>query len=206
MASNIIKNFYFRIPKQVKIFIAFAIAILVVYFLAYYFASDDVKQVPSEFLKARQEAATIAKEIVGLSNQTANNIPEISNLEKQIKYDDALNLLTTELDRNRQAREKAIDLSKQLEIMAKNISSIKPDSSSQIALKAVSSETALISRLIVYNDYLLKLLEALEKRILGSSNIDGEISELINKTNEEARAINNLDREFNNLMEEFDNQ
>ena len=98
-----------------------------------------------------------------------------------------------------------IKLAGQLEIMAKNISAILPASAGQMALQAVSSETALISRLITYNDYLVQLLEILQQKFSGfSKNTNGKIAELLAKINEEAKAINELDNSFNQLMGEFD--
>ena len=159
---------------------------------------------PDEFLKARQEASIIAQDIIGFSNQTANNISKISELDKEAKYEDALNLIAGEVDHNRQAREKAISLSAQLEKMAKNISGIEPPEAAQIALQAISSETALISRLISYNDYLVQFLEVLRQKFSEDKNTNGRIAELVGKINEETKAINDLDENFNQLMVEFD--
>jgi hypothetical protein len=87
--------------------------------------------------------------------------------------------------------------------MAKNLAQISPASASQKALEAVSSETALISRLITYNDYLTQLLEVLRGKFLGKNSND-KIPELIQKLNNEAQAINDLNQKFNETMKEFD--
>ena len=109
------------------------------------------------------------------------------------------------MERNRQAREKAIELSIQLETMANNLSQISPASASQTALRAISSETTLISRLITYNDYLNQLLEVLREKFLGNGNGD-KVAELVEKINEEAKAINELNEKFNESMEMFDSK
>lgn len=197
-----IADYYTRIPKKVRIAVFFAVIALISYF-AFHSLITDTRIVPEEFLMAREEASVIAREIVGISNESAGNLAEISRLDQEEKYSEALALISEELERNRQAREKAIELSSQLELMAINIAGISPASASQVALQAVSSETALISRLITYNDYLNQLLEALRDKFMGYSN-GNSIPELISKINEEVQAINDLDRKFNDLIKEFD--
>lgn len=202
---NIINNFYFKVSRRLRFFILFILLILAAYLVFYLLAANsEVRQVPDEFLKARQEASLIAQDIIGFSNQTANNISKISELDKEEKYEDALNLIISEINNNRQAREKAINLSAQLEKMAKSISGIEPPEAAQIALQAVSSETALISRLIYYNDYLVQFLEVLRQKFSEEQNTNGRIAELVAKINEESKTINDLDKNFNQLMAEFD--
>lgn len=201
-----IKNFYHRIPRRIKIFIIFALIVLAVYF-SIYFLTPTAKNTPSEFLEARQEASLIAKNIIFISNRTADNLNRIAALDQGKKYGEALDLVTEEIKQNRQARDEAIKLAGQLELMAKNISAIAPASAGQMALQAVSSETALISRLITYNDYLVQLLEILQQKFSSpGKNTNGKITELLAKINEEARVINELDNSFNQLMGEFDNE
>ncbi len=197
-----IGNFYRKIPKRVRLLIVFIIIILIGYFVVR-FLFVGAKDIPDDFLRARQEASLVAQDIVNLSNQSANNLDEIANLDSEHKYTEALALISQELERNRQAREKAINLSVQLEKMARNLSQISPSSASQVALEAVSSETTLISRLIIYNDYLTQLLEVLREKFLGKTD-GNKISELIAKINDEAQAINDLNNKFNKIMEEFD--
>ena len=179
--------------------------ILTAYFVVR-FLTPDPKIIPDEFLKARQEASLIAKEIIAIFADTNENLNKVSDFDSQKKYSEALVIISTERERNWLAREKAINLSTKLATMAQNISAIYPSSAGQTALQAVSLETALISRLIAYNDYLNQLFEILREKFLNSqaSNTDGKISELIGKINEEARAINELDNNFNELMVKFD--
>lgn len=203
MAENIISDLYLKIPRRIKILIAFILIILVAYFFVR-IITPDPKNIPEEFLRAKQQSALIAKEIVDISGQTSDNIKDISELDKQQKYEEALKLVSQEIEHNRQAREKAISLSNQLEIMAKNISAIQPLSLSQAAVQAVSYETTLISRLISYNDYLVQLLEILKNKFSGEEkNADGKIAELITKINTEAQTINDLNDQFNSAMEKI---
>ncbi len=197
-----IANFYFKPSRRIRILILFIIIILLAYFILRFLAVEP-RNIPKEFLGARQEASLIAQDIVAISNQSTDNLAKIAAFDQERKYTEALLSVSQELDRNQQAREKAVKLSVQLEMMAKNLAQISPASAGQIALQAVSSETALISRLITYNDYLAQLLGVLQGKFLGKSDGD-KIPELISKINEEAQAINELDQKFNNLMKEFD--
>lgn len=163
----------------------------------------EPRNIPSDFLAARQEASLIAQNIVSISNESTDRLNEIAQFDKDREYTEALILISQELERNSQARGKAIKLSAQLEIMAKNLAKISPASAGQIALEAISSETALISRLITYNDYLTKLLEVLREKFLEKHNGD-QVSELISKINDEAKAINDLNQKFNEVMKKFD--
>jgi len=197
-----ISTFYSKIPHRIRILILFIIIILAAYFVLRFFWVD-VKNVPEDFLQARQEASLIAQDIVTISNESTNSFAEIARFDKERKYTEALVLISKELERNRQAREKAIKLSVQLETMAKNLAQISPSSAGQKALEAISSETALISRLITYNDYLTQLLEILRGKFLGKNQGD-KIPELIAQINGEIQAINDLNRKFNETMKEFD--
>ncbi len=197
-----ISNFYFKIPKRIRILIVFIIVIFVAYFILR-FLNAEPRNIPSDFLIARQEASSIAQDIVSLSNESTNKLNEIAQFDRDRKYTEALLLISQELERNHEAREKAIKLSAQLEIMAKNLAEISPASAGQIALEAISSETALISRLITYNDYLAKLLEILRGKFLEKQNGD-QVQELISKINDEAKAINDLNQKFNEVMRQFD--
>ena len=199
-----VKNLYLKIPRRMRILIIFLLIVAAVW-LIIKMLTPDAKNTPKEFLETRQEASLIAKDIIDISSRTAENIKKISDLDKNKEYTEALNLISEELNNNRKARENAIKLSSQLEIMAKNVSQISPVTAGQIAIQAISSETALISRLITYNDYLIKLLEILQAKFLEKEkNANDKIADLIEKINEEARAINDLNNNFNRLMTEFD--
>ncbi len=201
---NAFSNLYLKIPRRARTLIIIFVLVLAI-FLLLRFIPIRPKNVPGDFLKARQEASLAAKKIVSISDESSNNIKEVSKLDEERKYSEALNIISRELERNREARGKAIQLSIQLEIMAKNLAQISPASAGQKALEAVSSETALISRLITYNDYLTQLLEVLKVKFLRNGGGDG-VPELIQKINNEAQAINDLDKKFNDAMKGFDSE
>jgi len=197
-----ISAFYSKIPKRVRLIILFLLIILIVYFVLR-FVGATPRTVPEEFLKARGQASLIASEIVLISNNSTADFNQIVQLDNQGKYTDALNLISQELEKNREARSKAINLSVELANMAKNLDKISPLSDGQIALEAISSETALISRLINYNDYLNQLLEILQQKFLGKISGDN-IPEIVSKINDEVKAINDLNQQFNDVMNRFD--
>ena len=198
-----IKKFYFGIPKKIRLFIIFLLIILAVYFIGR-FIFAETHGIPTEFLKARQEASLVAQVIVGLSSDSAKKIEDISALNSQGRYTEALNLVVAEMDRNREIRQKALELSSNLEVMASNSAKIYPDSSARNAIEAITVETTIISKLVDYNDYLNQLLEILKARLLGQQNAMGQVSGLVEKINNEAKEVNDLNQKFNDLMDKFD--
>jgi len=197
-----ISAFYSKIPKKVRLIILFLLIVLIVYFVLR-FIGVSTRSVPEDFLRARGQASLIASEIVLISNNSIADFNQIVELDGQGKYTDALNLVSQELEKNREARGKAIGLSVELTAMAKSLDKISPLSDGQLALEAISSETALISRLIDYNDYLNQLLQVLQQKFLGKISGD-KIPEIVSKINDEVKAINDLNRSFNDVMSRFD--
>ena len=163
------------------------------------------KVLPEEFSEARVKGATLAKSIVDLSSESLKNLTEIARYDEEGDRSEALILISKEVIKNRETREQAIKLSSQLEKMARSLTNIKPTKARVLATEAVSSEVALVSRLISYNDYLLQLFETLRDKFQNTSrNPNGRVQQLINKINEEASAINQFNRRFNQSLAEFD--
>jgi hypothetical protein len=161
--------------------------------------------VPSEFSEARIKGAGLAEKIVELSNESLANLEAIAKYDEQGNTPEALTLLSKEVIKNRETHEEAIRLSAQLEKMARSLSEIKPARARVLATEAVSSEVALVSRLLSYNNFLLQLFEVLRDKFQNPrSDANGRVEELIAKINEEARAINDFNRRFNQSLAEFD--
>lgn len=192
-----------RITKRIKTAVTVSVLVLVGSLVAGAAIFGNVKRVPDDFLQARQNVASIAKEIVVLSDQTAKNIEAISILDRDGKYDEALNLVTREISKNQEARAKAILLSVEAQKMTNAIPDLRPVSLQPIALEALNNKVSLINRLITYNGYLYDLLNILQNKLLGKINGD-KIPELIAKINDEARAVSELNEKFNDLMRQFD--
>ncbi len=164
------------------------------------------KSVPPEFSEARINGARLAEEIVATSAYSSQNLEKISRYDAQGDFSEALILISQEVVKNRDVREKAIQLSSELEHMAVLIPDIKPAAAREIATEALTSEIALVSHLISYNDLFSRLFELLRDKFEGrrSGNPDGEVTSFIIKINEEARAINDFNSKSSTALAEFD--
>ncbi len=160
---------------------------------------------PPEFSEARIKGAELAQRIVELSNESLGNLETIAAYDRAGKKSEALILISQEVVKNQEAQQEAIKLSSQLERMARTINDIKPTEARVLATEAVSSEVALVSRLLSYNDYLLRLFEALREKFENPSTYtNGKVEQLIVKINEEAQAINTFNQRFTSSLAEFD--
>lgn len=195
---------YFKVPRKVRLFVI----LLIMFFLAYFvgrFLLAQTKTVPGDFMQARQEASLVAQDIVGMSKESAKHIGDISTLNNERKYPEALELVKQEIERNRQIRDKAIALSGHLQTMTVNVSAIEPKVSAQTALEAVSTEVTLIGHLLTYNDYLNQLLVAIKGQITGDGDVSPEtIADLVKKINDESIVVNVMNDKFNEQMTKFD--
>ena len=195
---------YLKIPRRIRLFVVLLLIVFFAYFVGRFLLAKT-KTVPPEFMQARQEAALIAQDIVGMSKESAQHIGDLSSLNANHNYTDALNLVTQELERNRQIREKAIALSGNLQTMTINVSAIKPKSSAEAALEAVSTEVTLIGHLLTYNDYLNQLLGIIRSKITGTDATSAEVvADLVKKINDESIVVNVLNEKFNDQMAAFD--
>lgn len=195
---------YFRVPRKIRLFVIFLIMVFFAYFVGRFLLAKT-KTVPDGFMQARQEASLIAQDIVGMSKESAKHIGDISALNSDKKYAEALDLVTKELERNRQIRDKAIALSGHLQTMTLGVSSIEPKTSAETALEAVSMEVTLIGHLLTYNDYLNQLLVIIKGKITGDPEAVGaDVSELVRNINDESIVVNVLNDKFNERMSKFD--
>lgn len=160
--------------------------------------------VPEEFSEARIKGAKIAEEIIAQQAFTSRNLEQIAKYDKQKNTSEALILISTELLKNREAGQKAIQLSSQLEKMASEIISIRPSKARDVATAAVTSEVTLVSRLLTYNNYLSQLFEVLRGKFETGISGNGKVKDLITKINDEVGAINELDKRFHDSLAEFD--
>lgn len=163
------------------------------------------KSVPSEFSEARLRGAALAQKIVVLAGASLQSLEEISVYDKQGNSPEALIAISRQLIKNRELQEHAVQLASQLEKMARYLPEIKPGKARLVASEAVSAEVALVSRLVSYNDFLRQLFEVLRGKFNNTLvNPDGQVQDLIKKINEEAEAINELDKKFGDALVEFD--
>jgi len=189
--------------RSLKILITGSIVGVGVYVAAYLIVPSSFA--PPEFLKARIEGAELAKTIVDSSDKLLGYLDQIAKYDTEGNTQAAFILTGQALAKIHDAQGEAIKLSSRLEAMARNLSDIKPAQARILATEAVSSEVTLVSHLIQYNDYLKQLFEVLRGKFENpSSHSNGRVKELVNKVNEEARAINDFNRRFNQSLAEFD--
>jgi hypothetical protein len=182
------------------IFVTVVLAISVVAFI--FFPRHGF--VPVEFSEARIYGAETAQKIVALSDKSITALEEIAALDSAGEIPEALIRISKELSEISIIRDEAVALASQLERMAKLIPEIRPKKAREAATEAISAEVALVSRLISYNDALVKLFTVLEDKFQNKTSSDSKVEELLNKMNEEARAINEFNRIFNNAIDSFD--
>lgn len=169
----------------------------------YYWANTSF--VPQSFSDARREGASISSEIVGLLGDSLKGLEKISEYDKNYHFSAALDLVLLELERTKTAREKAIELSSELDRMARSVQDISPTKAKNIAMRAVSQEVSLIGHLVVYNDILRGLLETLRYKFSGDIRYGvDDVQKLIVSLNKEGKEVNSLNDSFNAIMGEFD--
>lgn len=193
----------FKLSKKFRTILVFVAIVLVAYFLIR-LIPINAQKVPKEFLEARANASLIAQDIVNSSNDLTKSLEQVNQFNSEKKYTEAINLLAQEINRNKDLNQKAIKFSEELGKMAVAIQYISPASAGQLAVQAISSETILISRLMVYNGYLDQLLEELRLKFLGQKTDDQKIKDLISKINDEVKNINALNVQFNSSMDKLD--
>ena len=188
--------------KTNKIYFIFVLSIFVVYIATKLIFSESIF-ITQEFADARLQSALVSENIIKLATEIKNNVRQINNLEQEKKYKEAFSLLNETNLKILDIRQKAVDLSKQLEVMTKELNNIKAKNKEPLVISAITQRITIINHLINYSDYLFQLNLALEKRFYGANNKD-EIISLVDKINSEVEVINELNQRANENMFEFD--
>jgi len=139
--------------------------------------------------------------------ESIENLGAVSTEDEIGNYTSGLDLVLKEVQRNEKARKEALDLSQELGVMAKSLNQVQPEEAAKVGLEAIINESQIVQRLINYNAYIFQLLDVLQSRFTkggAAPDTDEKVKELINKMNEEAEAINELNDKYKNLMGEFD--
>lgn len=168
----------------------------------------DKPFVPPELLEAKGKGVDIAESIVNLSKESLNNLKAISAADETHNYSGGLDLVLKEIARNKEARDKALELSQELGMMAAKLIDVRPESAARVGLQAIGGEFQIAQHLIDYNNYIYQLLEVLQSRFTNKAE-SGEVTsvkvkDLVDKMNKEAAAINDLNVKYQSLMREFD--
>lgn len=192
---NILKKF------RIGILVAAVLAGIGVYALV-----DGIRfaaAVPEDFARSRQAGALISQDIVSLTGSISSDLTAINELDKEGKYEEALKLAQTAIDRSRDVRAKAVDLSKEMETMARLLPDIKSDSAREAAMQGISNRLVLIARLINYSTYLNNLLATLQDKFKVGYTIT-PVAPIIVQINNEVAAINEFNKNASVAMEKFD--
>ena len=178
--------------------------VLAIFVLGAWYLMDQ-SFVPSNFQSARQEGSEISGGIVNILDESLQNLEKIAEADRNYNFSRALNLVDGELEKVNNAKQKAAELTKVLDKMARAVQEITPAKARTLALEAVSSEISLISHLMIYNDTLTGLLKTLQYKFSGDIRYDAkDVQTLVESLNKETREINALNDLFNEKMREFD--
>jgi hypothetical protein len=166
--------------------------------------------VPKQFSDARAGAVQTAEGIVSMAKESVTALARISELDKAGKYDQALDLVIQEVNRNNELRDRAEILSQGLGLMTQALSQVKPQSAAVVGVQAIGKEYQIAQKLIDYYNSTYELLDVLRGRYGGASGdpssagAQAKINDLITKMNADASAVNVLNEEYKGLMVQFD--
>ncbi|MCL5011986.1 MAG: hypothetical protein M1320_01020 [Patescibacteria group bacterium] len=193
-----------RMHKKTLLVLEIIAGIVVLAFFAFIFSSLSKNSIPDDFYTSRQSASDYAQNIVTMLAQTGDNITALQKGTGFKTRSDAADMITAEIQKNKDIREKAVQLALDLEQMAKSVPDISPKEAAQTALVAISQETALIGQLLSYNNDLNQLLLLAQEELVNGFRNYSEMNAIIAKVNAEASEINNLNSRFNDEMKKFD--
>src|SRR3989344_5541376 len=162
------------------------------------------ESIPEEFENARAQGAFVAQSIVGLAGDLSGELQTVRFLDSERKYEEALTIVTHLAEKNEEMRTKAVELSQELEKMTIALASIQSFEAREAALDGIGNRLALISRLIAYNDEMVKLLNALRLRFAGGGASGEDVGAIIARLNNEVAAINDFNAKATTAMDRFD--
>lgn len=160
--------------------------------------------IPEEFREARLQSATISQQILDLSMSVNTELEKVNQLDKESRYQEAVELANGLISRSQEVKGKAYELSRQMEIMAKELPNLRSTETRQAAFESISDRLTLISHLINYSNHLQDLLESLKTRFNGEAANENPVQDLIGKINEEVVSINKFNIEAGESMSRFD--
>jgi len=177
--------------------------IFIIAFVAFVVSPFAKNKIPAKFNQARSNASLLSADIVSKLKTTSDGIKSLQK-DTQKKNFRGLDAVLKGLQNSRLAREKAVSLAKELENMALSIPDISPSEARQTAVVAISSEAALINKMISYNEGLANLLSLLQKKYTKGTVGIAQINNVIDELNSNAEQINKFNDQFVKLMNTFD--
>lgn len=195
-----------KLSRRTTIIIVFVVVVALGYGLTLFWQEQN--RVPVAFVNARAQGATIAQNIVTISNQSDATLAEVNADDAKGDYKDALTLVSGMITQSEDLRNQAVQLSSQIQIMTQALSGISSIDEQQAALEAISSHLALINQLINYSGDLNNLLLALQAHFSGvpssTSGVTQTIPTLVSQINTDVAAINNFNNQATQAMAQFD--
>jgi hypothetical protein len=169
-----------------------------------YFSSASV---PRAFFESRLQAAGAANNLAVLINNSLANLQRIEQYENNNSNDQALELLSYEIDQKQEKQNAAVFLASSLEQMAQAAMTISSAGARGLAIEAVTSGVSMVSRIVSYNNSLDQLFTAIQSKLRnGSSPAGVNIRTLLATLNNDGKAINDLNNSFNAALKKFDQQ
>lgn len=193
-----------RIGKRTLLVLEVIAGIIIVAFLAFIFSSLSGRSIPDDFYASRQSASGYAQNIVSMLGETSVNINALQKGTVFKTRSEAADMISAEIQKNKDIREKAVQLALDLEQMAKSVPDISPKDAAQTALVAITQETALIGQLLSYNNDLNQLFLLAQDELVNGFRNYTEMNTIIKRVNDEAGQINALNQRFNDEMKKFD--
>jgi len=198
------KKVFRKIPNWVVLIIVLVLLVLIGYGISF-FVSRPSEKPPAEFLTARERGAEISQIIVELSSETAQEIAEINSLDLNKDYGKAVGLIEEARNKNQEALNQAVRLGNEVQKMAESLDKFSSSKSQELAIKAITTETSLLTNFMQYKSLLDQFLSNLNFAFATSKSeyrqaATGNLLDLKIKS----AIIKNLNRQFLEQMEEFD--
>lgn len=194
-------------PAALKKLLTGGVILAVVLILGAYFWSKESRgYVPRAFTEARVQGGDASAQIVSISQESISSLASIQTDETAGNGLAGLKTILYEINQNGIARNAAVDLSKNLEVMAQNLNQVSPTGATKVGLEAILDESQIVNKLISYNADSYNLLELLRSRLEGNQSQanETEVKKTIETMNSEAKQINDLNNQYKTLMGEFD--
>lgn len=198
------KKVFKKIPNWIKLTITL-VALVAIGYGVWFFISHPPIKPPAEFLMARQKGAEISQKIVELASSANQKIEEINSLDLNGDYIKAASLIEDAKNKNQEMLNQAVNLAKEMQIMTESLEGISLSKNRELAMKAITTETFLLTNFMQYKEILDQFLRNLNGAI-ATSKIEYRQAAENNRLdlNIKAGTINNLNQQFIEQIKEFD--
>mgnify|MGYP001575279919 FL=1 len=192
--------------KKTLIVTGVILVLMIVYgiYIAFSAGSGPVTLSP-EFIAARNDAATVSREAVGLANETNSTLKRAILLNPQKEYSEMLRLFEEARKTNNNAYDEVFALSRYLQKIAESLGGILNTKSQRLAYDASITELSLINEFIVYTRYVNEFLDMLSYSTPDEIQTRaGAAEKLLFDVSASAKKINDLNAQFLEKMGKFD--